>query len=158
MASGSEFGSLSMAVGSNNSPGRSQDGWSRFMRLTAAFYPQRFAAKKTPPFDLRATVDIIRGPKTSNAHEDLAAQDTRPSIGMAMQDGGVGVEHIFDVDKSPARMPIHQLLSWTRLDGHLELHREIPRGMALDLMLKGRKSKWRLVRGSTPRDEVLRGV
>ena len=158
MASESEFGSLSMAVGSYGSPGRSQDGRSRFTRLTAAFYPHRPAAKKTPPFDLRATVDIIRGPETSNSRKDWGAQDTRPSIRMVRQNGGVGVEHIVVVNKSPARVPIHQLLSWTRLDGHLELHREIPRGMALDLMLKGRKSKWRLVRGSTPRDEVLRGV
>ena len=158
MASESEFGSLSMAVGSNGSPGQLLDRGSRFARLTAAFYPQRPMAKKTPPFDLRATVDIIRGPKTSNSYEDLAAQDTRPSISMDRQNGGVGAEHIFAVNKSPARVPIHQLLSWTRLDGHLELHREIPRGMALDLLLKGRKSEWRLVRGSTPRDEVLRGV
>jgi len=126
VASESEFGFLSMAVGNKGSPSRSQDGGSRFTRLTAAFYPQRPAAEKTPPFDLRATVDIIRGPETSNSHEELAAQDTRPSISVARQNGGVEVEHKFAVNKSPARMPIHQLLTWTRLDGHLELHREIP--------------------------------
>ena len=147
-----------MAMVSNSSQGRSQDGGSRFTRLTAAFYPRRPVEKKTPPFDLRATVDIIRGPETSNSHENLAAQDTRPSISVVKQNGGVGAEHVVAANKSTARMPIHQLLSWTRLDGHLELNREIPRGMALDLMLKGRKSEWRMVRGSTPRDEVLRGV
>ena len=147
-----------MAVGSNGSPRRSRYGGRRFTRPTAASYPQRPAAKKIPPFDLRATVDIIGGLETSASHENLAGQDTRPSISMDRQNGGFGAEHMVAASKSPARIPIHQLLFWTRLDGHLELHREIPRGMTIDLMLKGRKSEWRLVRGSTPKDEVLRGI
>jgi hypothetical protein len=55
-------------------------------------------------------------------------------------------------------MPTHQLLAWTLVDGHLELRREIPEGMAVDLVLNGLKSQWRLVRGCRPRDEVLRGI
>ncbi len=55
-------------------------------------------------------------------------------------------------------MPVHQLLTWTRVDGHLALLSEIPMGMAVDLVLNGFKSEWRLVRGSCPRDEVLRGI
>ena len=55
-------------------------------------------------------------------------------------------------------MPIHQLLTWTRVEGRLVLRREIPVGMAVNLMLNGFKSEWRLVRGSCPRDEVLRGI
>ena len=55
-------------------------------------------------------------------------------------------------------MPIHQLLTWTQVEGRLELRRKIPRGMTVDLVLDGGKGEWRLVRGSRPRDEVVRGV
>jgi hypothetical protein len=147
-----------MAVGNDDSPNQSQDRGSRFARLTAAAYTQRPPARRMPPFDLHATVELIRESPTLNSSQVLAAQDTRPSIGKIRQSGGFGVEPILEAGKSQTRMSIHEILIWTRLDGHMELRREIPRGMALDLVLKGRKSEWRLVRGSWPRDEVLRGV
>ena len=108
-----------------------------------------------PPFDLRATV---RESPPLNSSQVLAAQDTRPSIGNIRQNGGFGVDPILGADKSQTRMSIHEILIWTRLDGHMELRREVPRGMAIDLILKGRKSECRLARGSWPRDEVLRGI
>ena len=55
-------------------------------------------------------------------------------------------------------MPIHQLLTWTQVEGRLALLSDIPDGMAVNLMLNGFKSEWQLVRGSCPRDEVLRGI
>jgi len=147
-----------MAVGNNSSLGQTQDGRSRFTRLTAASFPRRLAAEKVPPFNLYATVEIIRESQFPNSSQALSAQDTRPSISNDEQAGEVGVASASSANNPSARMPIHQLLIWTQLGGRLELRREIPRGMAVDLILNGRKSEWRLVRGSCPRDEVLRGV
>lgn len=150
-----------MAVGSNGSPGQAEHGRSRFARLTAASFPRRLAAHRVPPFDLRGTIEVISGSQMPDSRRVLAEQDTRPSIGKVRQDGAErtikGVS-MFAPRKSRSRMPIHQLLAWTRVDGYLAIHREIPRGMTVDLVLNGPKSNWRLVRGSRPRDEVLRGI
>ena len=150
-----------MAVGNNGSPGQAERGWSRFARLTAPSFPRRLAALKVPPFDLRGTIEVISQSQTPDSRRVLAKQDTRPSIGKVRQNGAeraVGVLPAFAARKSGSRMPIHELLMWTLVDGRLALRREIPMGMAVDFVLNGYKSKWRLVRGSMPRDEVLRGV
>ena len=150
-----------MAVGNNGSPGQAEQGWSRFARLTAASFPRRLAVHRVPPFDLRGTVEVISKSQTPDSRRMLAKQDTRPSIGKVRQNGAdrtAGVGPLIAARKSGTRMPIHQLLTWTQVEGHLELRREIPRGMTVDLVLDGVKSEWRLVRGSCPRDEVLRGV
>ena len=150
-----------MAVGNNGSPGQAEHGRGRFARLTAASFPRRLAAHRVPPFDLRGTIEILSKPQTLDSRQVLAEQDTRPSIGKFRQNGAertVGVVPLFASRKSGIRMPIHQLLTWTRVEGRLVLRREIPVGMAVNLMLNGFKSEWRLVRGSCPRDEVLRGI
>jgi len=150
-----------MAVGNNGSPGQAEHGRGRFARLTAAAFPRRLEAHKVPPFDLRGTIEVLSKSQTPDSRRVLAEQDTRPRFGKIRQNGAertVGVVPIFSAGESGARMPIHQLLAWTRVDGYLAIHREIPRGMTVDLVLNGQKSKWRLVRGSRPRDEVLRGI
>ena len=150
-----------MAVGNNGSPGQAERGWSGFARLTAASFPRRLAAHRVPPFDLRGTIEVISKPQTPDSRRVLAEQDTRPRFGKVRHNGAertVGVVPLFAARKSATRMPIHQLLAWTRVDGYLAIHREIPRGMTVDLVLNGFKSEWRLVRGNSPRDEVLRGV
>ena len=150
-----------MAVGSNGSQGQAEHGLSRFTRLTAASYPRRPAEQKIPPFDLRGTIEVISKSRKPNSGWGLAERETRPSIGKDRQNGAErtikGVP-MFAPRKSGSRMPIHQLLAWTRVDGYLAIQREIPRGMTVDLVLNGPKSNWRLVRGSRPRDEVLRGI
>ena len=150
-----------MAVGNNGSPGQAERGWSRFARLTAASFPRRLAARSVPPFDLRGTIEVISKSQTPDSRRVLAERDTRPSISKVRQNGAertVGVVPLFAARKSGTRMPIHQLLTWTQVDGRLALRRKIPMGTALDFVLNGYKSEWRLVRGSRPRDEVLRGI
>lgn len=154
----SEQDSSSMAVRNKGSPDLSQDGGNRFARLTAASYWRRPPDHRTPPFDLHSTVELVKESPPLNSSQVLAAQETRPSFGKIRSNGGPGEEPISGADKSQTRMSIHEILIWTRLDGHMELRREIPRGMAIDLILKGRKSECRLARGSWPRDEVLRGI
>jgi hypothetical protein len=147
-----------MAVDNHGSMGQTQDGRSRFTRLTAGWFPQRPGARKVPPFDLQSTVELVREYQLPNSTQTLSAQDTRPSIGNNGQAGEVGGAPTFSALNSSARMSIRQLMTWTQLGGRLELRREIPRGMAIDLILKGRKSELRLARGSRPKDEVLRGI
>ena len=150
-----------MAVGSNGSQGQAEHGLSRFTRLTAASYPGRPAEQKIPPFDLRGTIEVISKSRKPNSGWGLAERETRPSIGKDRQNGAdrtIRIAPLFVAGMSGARMPIHQLLTWTQVEGRLELRRKIPRGMAVDLVLDGGKGEWRLVRGSRPRDEVVRGV
>ena len=147
-----------MAIGNRSSLGQKQDGRSRFTRLTAAPYPRRLAAEKIPPFNLRGTIEVISNFQPPNSIQTLSEQDTRPSIGNGGQAGEVGAAPTFTANNSLARMSIHQLMTWTRLGGQLALLREIPRGMAVDLTLNGRKSNWRLVGGSRPKDAVLGGI
>ena len=150
-----------MAVGNNGSPGQAERGWERFARLTAPSFPRRLAAHRVPPFDLRGTIEILSKPQTLDSKRVLAEQDTRPRFGKVRQDGAertVGVAPLFAARKLGNGMPVHQLLMWTRVDGHLALLSEIPVGMTVNLMPNGFTSEWRLVRGSCPRDEVLRGI
>lgn len=147
-----------MAADNRASLGQTQNERSRFTRLTAGWFPQRPGARKVPPFDLQSTVELLRESQLPNSSQALSAQDTRPSIGNDGQAGEVGVSATFSEKSSSARMSIRQLMTWTQLGGRLELRREIPRGMAVDLILKGRKSELRLARGSRPKDEVLRGI
>jgi len=147
-----------MAVDNHASLGQTRDRGSRFTRLTAGWFPQRPGAQKAPPFDLKSTIELLRESQLPNSSQALSAQDTRPSIGNDRQAGEVGVSATLPAKSSSARMSIRQLMTWTQLGGRLELRREIPRGMAVDLILKGRKSELRLARGSRPKDEVLRGI
>lgn len=61
---------------------------------------------------------------------------------------------------SPSTFPlsVHQLLRWIEVDGRLKLQRALSPGTAIDLVLKGTRSEFRVVRGSSPKDEVVRGV
>jgi len=147
-----------MAGDNQASLGQTQDGRSRFTRLTAASYPQRLAAEKVPPFNLRGTIEVISNSQPPTSIQTLSVQDTRPSIGNGGQAGEEGAATLFSANNSSAGMSIHELMTWTRLGGKLALRREIPRGMAIDLILNSRKSELRLARGSRPKDEVVRGI
>ncbi len=147
-----------MALGKNGSAGVARQERTRLARLTAALYLGRLNAQK-PPGHVRPTaLDLIRRSRILDAGRVADAPQTRAGTDKVGQNGGVSVVPAFAARKSASRMPIHELLAWTLLDGHLALLSEIPTGMAVNLILKGFKSEWQLVRGSSPRDEVLRGV
>ena len=68
------------------------------------------------------------------------------------------VAPVFGVRPHDARMTTHQLMTWTRVDGRMKLRRPLSKGTTVNLILKGAKSECKIVRGSSPRDEVLYGV
>lgn len=150
-----------MAGGENDSPAETKYEQTRLARLSAALYGESRAVQKAPDHPRHRTLDRFSPSQTHSSIRPLAEQDTRPITGkvrLNLAERKVSVVPIFAARSAGARMPTHQLLTWTQVDGHLALRREIPRGMALDLVLNGLKSDWRLVRGSCPRDEVLRGI
>ncbi len=148
-------------MGSNGSPGEKRYEQTRLARLSAVLTAERRAVQKAPDHPRHAPLDRIIVSQTQSLIKALAEQDTRPITGkvrLNLAERTVSVVPIFAAGNTAARMPIHQLLTWTQVDGRLALRREIPTGMAVDLALNGSKSKWRLVRGSSPKDEVLHGV
>jgi hypothetical protein len=150
-----------MAVGENGSPGEARYEQTRLARLSAVLFGERRAVHKAREHPRHGALDRFSPPQTQSSIRPLAEQDTRPITGkvrLNLSERKVSVVPIFAARNARDRMPTHQLLTWTQVDGHLALRREIPRGMALDLVLNGLKSEWRLVRGSCPRDEVLRGI
>ena len=158
MTSDLERESSSVAEGGKGARATEQKASHRFARLTAASYPTRQAQDRIPPFDLRGTIEVISSSEVPNLARALAEQDTRPSLGSTAYVRAWDPRSDDSEKRESIRMPIRDLLSWTRLDGHLAIDRVIPRGMTLNLLLEGRKSKWRLVRGNFPKDEVVRGV
>ena len=147
-----------MAVGNNGTPSQAQREWSRFARLTAESYPDRLTPHEIPPFDLHAKIGEISKSQPPSLVRVIATKDTGLSNSNGRQNGGARGVPASAAELPQTRMPIHLLLAWTKVEGYLALGREVPIGMAVDLVLNGLQSEWRLVRGSWPRDEVLRGV
>lgn len=150
-----------MAVGETGSPGEARYEQTRLARLSAVLYGERRAVHKAPDHSRQGALDRFSASQTQSSIRPMVEQDTRPITGkvrLNLAERKVSAVPIFAARNAGAKMPTHQLLTWTQVDGHLALRREIPRGMAVDLVLNGLKSEWRLVRGSCPRDEVLRGI
>ena len=147
-----------MAVGNIGTPSQVQHGWSRFARLTAESYPDRLTPHEIPPFYLHAKIGEISKSQPPSLARATAIKDTRQTNSNGRQNGGARGVPASAAEKPVARMPIHLLLAWTQVEGYLAVRREVPNGMTVDLLLNGLQSEWRLVRGSWPRDEVLRGV
>jgi hypothetical protein len=68
------------------------------------------------------------------------------------------VVSVFGPRESDTRMSTHQLFTWARVDGRISLGRPLPKGTVVNLVLNGAKSECRIVRGFSPKDEVIRGV